>query len=497
MKTARLLAATTLTALGMALFSSPALAHPLGNFTINRFSGIELSGTSLRIHYVVDMAEIPAFQEKQAIGPRRTYPDSNAYLDHQVPQLTRNLSLELDGQPETLHASDHWLSFPPGQGGLTTLRIEVLYTTPAVSLGTHALAYRDTNYADRLGWKEIIATASGQAELRGSSVPTHSASNELKSYPQDRLTSPLDVTEAGMTLVPGLGGTTLPPFLDKARGGFRVVQDRYSELVAARTLTPIAIALSLVLAVGLGAAHALSPGHGKAVMAAYLVGSQRSPQHAAILGGTITMTHTIGVFALGAVTLLASAVITPERLYPYLTLASGLMVAALGISLVVSRTRLTLGAGPLLPTRTGPGAELAWQGHSHEHEHAGSHSHGLGEHTHQPPRPGTGMGPLVAMGVAGGLLPCPSALIVMLSAIALHRVAFGLVLIIAFSLGLALMLTGIGVALAAGAPLLARLPGRDRLPSGLRLARFVSVGAALVITVAGIVLTVQAVPALL
>ena len=107
------------------------------------------------------------------------------------------------------------------------------------------------------------------------------------------------------------------------------------------------------------------------------------------------------------------------------------------------------------------------------------------------------MGPLVAMGVAGGLLPCPSALIVMLSAIALHRVAFGLVLIIAFSLGLALMLTGIGVALAAGAPLLARLPGRDRLPSGLRLARFVSVGAALAITVAGIVLTVQAVPALL
>src|SRR6202022_777690 len=185
------------------------------------------------------------------------------------------------------------------------------------------------------------------------------------------------------------------------------------------------------------------------------------------LGGVIPNAPTDRVFALGAVTLLASAVITPERLYPYLTLASGLMVAALGISLVVSRTRLTLGAGPLLPTRTGPGAELAWQGHSHEHEHAGSHSHGLGEHTHQPPRPGTGMGPLVAMGVAGGLLPCPSALIVMLSAIALHRVAFGLVLIIAFSLGLALMLTGIGVALAAGAPLLARLPGRDRLPSGL------------------------------
>jgi nickel/cobalt transporter (NicO) family protein len=497
MKTVRLAAAVLLAALGTALFSSAALAHPLGNFTINRFSGIQLSGTSLRIHYVIDMAEIPAFQEQQNIGPGKTYPSSNAYLDHQVPQLTRNLALELDGHPATLQASDRSLSFPPGQGGLSTLRLEVLYTTPALSLGTHLLAYRDTNYADRLGWREVIARASGQAELRGSSVPTNSASNELKSYPQDRLTSPLDVTAASMTVVPGLGGGFLPPFLDKARGGFRVVQDRYSELVAARDLTPIAIALSLALAVGLGAVHALSPGHGKAVMAAYLVGTRRSPRHAAILGGTITVTHTVGVFALGAVTLLASAVITPERLYPYLTLASGLMVAALGIVLVISRTRLALGAETPSPARTGPGAALASDGHQHHDQHSVTHSHGLGEHTHAPPQPGAGMGSLVAMGVAGGLLPCPSALIVMLSAIALHRVAFGMVLIVAFSLGLALMLTGIGVSLAVGAPLLTRLPWRDKIPSGLRLARAVSVGAALVITIAGIVLTVEAVPAVL
>jgi nickel/cobalt exporter len=491
------MAAVMLAALGTALFGSIALAHPLGNFTINRYSGIELNGTDLRIHYVVDMAEIPAFQEKQNIGPGQTYADANAYLDHEVSQLSKNLSLEVDGQPGTLRASDRLLSFPPGQGGLSTLRIEVLYTAPAVALGTHALVYRDANYAGRLGWREITARASGQAQLRGSSVPTESVSNELKSYPQDRLTTPLDVTQARMTLVPGLGGGSLPAFLDKAQGGFRVVQDRYSELVAARDLTPIALALSLVLAVGLGAAHALSPGHGKAVMAAYLVGTRRSPRHAAILGGTITVTHTIGVFALGGVTLLASAVITPERLYPYLTLASGLTVAALGIGLLISRTRLAMEAGVLQPARTGPGAELALAGHGHVHDHFITHDHGLGEHSHQPPQPGAGMGSLVAMGVAGGLLPCPSALIVMLSAIALHRVAFGMILIVAFSIGLALMLTGIGVALAAGAPLLTRLPWRDKLPSGLRLARVISVGAALVIAIAGIVLTAEAVPALL
>ena len=241
--------------------------------------------------------------------------------------------------------------------------------------------------------------------------------------------------------------------------------------MAARDLTPVAILLSLLLAVGLGTAHALSPGHGKAVMAAYLVGTRRSPRHAAILGGTITVTHTVGVFALGAVTLLASAIITPERLYPYLTLASGLMVAALGISLVISRTRLALAMPALSPAPAGPVAALAGAGHSHDHGHGVTHTHGFGEHTHEPPQPGAGMGALVAMGVAGGLLPCPSALIVMLSAIALHRIGFGMMLIVAFSIGLALMLTGIGVALATGAPLLTRLPWRDRLPSGLRLAQ--------------------------
>jgi nickel/cobalt exporter len=480
-----------------ALAASPVagLAHPLGNFTINRYSGIALSGTDLRIHYVLDIAEIPAFQERQTIGLGNTYRDNSVYLDHRVFELTNNLSVELDGRPLALHVADRSLSFPPGQGGLDTMRIEVLYTMSALSLGSHALAYRDGNYAGHLGWSEITARASGGAQLRDSSVPPGSISNELKSYPQDRLASPLDVTQAGMTVVPGVGGGSLPPFLDKARGGFRVVQDRYSELVATQDLTPVAIAFSLMLAVALGAAHALSPGHGKAVMAAYLVGTRRSPRHAAILGSTITATHTIGVFALGAVTLLASAIITPERLYPYLTLASGLMVAALGVTLVVSRTRLALAANPTEASALAPGAEPSVAEHEHTQLH-GSHSHGLGHHTHEPHRPGSGIGAPIALGISGGLLPCPSALIVMLSAIAIHRIAFGMMLVVAFSIGLAVMLTGIGVALAIGAPLLNRLPWREKLPSGLRLARLLSVAAALVITIIGVVLTVEALPAL-
>ncbi len=479
MMTWRVGAAATLAAVAVAIFSEAAMAHPLGNFTINRYSGITLSGADLRVHYVVDLAEIPTYQERHDIGAGKTYPDDNAYLDRKVAELAKNLVVEVDGRAVALHTADRSLSFPAGQGGLDTMRIELLFTAPALSPGSRSLAYQDGNYPGRLGWKEITARASGGAQLRGSTVPTNSISNELRSYPQDQLTSPLAVTRASMTLVPGVGGRALPPFLDKAGGGFRAVQDRYTELVAAQDLTPIAITLSVLLAAALGAAHAFSPGHGKAVMAAYLVGTRRSSRHAAILGSTITATHTIGVFALGAVTLLASAIVTPERLYPYLTLASGLMVATLGITLVVSRTRLALAAG-------------STPRHPHSH---GSHS-GTGEHTHKPPQTGAGMGALIALGISGGLLPCPSALIVMLSAITIHRVAFGMVLVVAFSLGLALMLTVIGVALAAGAPLLNRLPWRDKLPSGLLVARLVSVGAALVITIVGIAVTLEAVPTL-
>lgn len=493
MKTWRWGLAATLAIGGLATFSVAGMAHPLGNFTINRYSGIAIHGTDLRIHYVIDMAEIPAYQERQTIGLGNTYKDNNAYLDHKISELSNNLALEVDGHPRALHPADRSLSFPAGQGGLDTMRIEVLYTTSALSLGSQTLAFRDGNYPRRLGWKEITARASGGAQLRASSVPSDSISKELKAYPQDRLTSPLDVTQASMTLVPGVANATLPPFLDKAPGGFHVIQDRYSELVTTRDLTPVAIALSLLLAVALGAAHALSPGHGKAVMGAYLVGTRRSPRHAAILGSTITATHTMGVFALGAVTLLASAIITPDRLYPYLTLASGLMVAALGIGLMVSRTRLALAPSPAGPDGIAYGSEAGSSDHEQLH---GAHSHGLGTHTHEPHPAGSGMGALVALGISGGLLPCPSALIVMLSAIAVHRVAFGMMLVVAFSLGLALMLTGIGVALASGAPLLGRLPWREKLPSGVRLVRLVSVAGALVITIVGVVLTVEAVSTL-
>ena len=226
------------------------------------------------------------------------------------------------------------------------------------------------------------------------------------------------------------------------------------------------IVLSLAIAAFWGAAHALTPGHGKAIVAGYLVGTKGRPVDAVLLGGIVTVTHTIGVFALGLVTLLLSQFIVPEALYPWLTLASGVLVIAVGASVLVGRFRR--------------------RGHAHGHHHHGhSHDHDHG-HSHAIDRRG-----LLGVGVAAGLLPCPSALVVLLSAIALHRIGFGLALIVAFSLGLAATITSIG--------LVAVLAKRafSRLSLNGPVVRLLPAASALVILAVGVGITLKALPEVL
>ena len=211
-----------------------------------------------------------------------------------------------------------------------------------------------------------------------------------------------------------------------------------------------------------GAAHALTPGHGKAIVAGYLVGTRGKPRHAVLLGLIVTATHTAGVFALGLVTLLLSRFIVPERLYPWLTLASGVLVVAVGAGVLAGRVR------------------RARAHHHHHHHHGQHHTH---EHTHDH-----GRGGLLGVGVAAGLLPCPSALVVLLSAIALHRVGFGLALIVAFSLGLAATVTAIGLL----AVLARRAFGRLSLDG--RLVRALPAASAFLILAVGVGITVRALP---
>jgi len=225
------------------------------------------------------------------------------------------------------------------------------------------------------------------------------------------------------------------------------------------------VLLSLLVAAFWGAAHALTPGHGKALVAGYLVGTRGRPRHAFALGATVTVTHTAGVFGLGLVTLGLSTVIVPEQLYPWLTLVSGVLVVGVGTGVLVRRAR---------------------NAHGH-HDHAHHHAH----HHHHDPQGDIGVRGILGIGAAAGLLPCPSALVVLLSAIALHRLAFGLALIVAFSVGLAATITAIGLV----AVLARRAFGRARLDGPL--IRALPALSAAVIVAVGLVITVKAIPAVI
>ena len=438
------LALIALALLALAL-PAGAAAHPLGNFTVNRHSELELSGGRVYLHYTLDLAEIPTFQ----IGARVR---RAAFAR----EAARSLELRLDGRRVPLRVLERRVATRPGAGGLKTLRLDVVYA--AAGTGSR-LSFRDRNFDERIGWREVVVRAENGAELHSSSVPSASESDGLRAYPSDLLRAPLDVTAATATFTLG-DGPGSPPALDEAaaaehRGG------GFEALVTRGDLSLGVILLSLAIAAFWGAAHALTPGHGKAIVAGYLVGTKGRPLDAVLLGGIVTVTHTIGVFALGLVTLLLSSFVVPETLYPWLTLVSGLLVVAVGASVLWSRAR---------------------RAHHHGHDLHHDHHHG---HDHVDRRG------LLGVGVAAGLLPCPSALVVLLSAIALHRVGFGLALIVAFSVGLAATITSIGLV----AVLAKRAFSRISLDGPL--VRLLPAASALVILVVGVGITLNALPEVL
>jgi ABC-type nickel/cobalt efflux system permease component RcnA len=438
-------------AVAAASLGLPALAaaHPLGNFTVNRFSRIEASGPRLYVRYVLDMAEIPTFQAVPI--------DAHAYAR----QIAHNAKLVVDGRPAALVPVRTALAHPLGAGGLDTTRLEVILAGPVLH-GRVSVAYHDNNYKDRIGWKEIVVGANA-----------YSTSDELRAYPKDLLQSPLDTTSVKTELEPGHGPDVAPALSSgkSLEAPDRVADTGFASLIGRSDLSTLVILASLAAALFWGAAHALSPGHGKTIVTAYLVGQRGTPRHAALLGLIVTMTHTIGVFALGIVTLALSQFIVPDRLYPWLNLATGLLVVGIGASVFWARWR-----------------HRRAHAHGHHHHHHDHHHDHAGQVRGSDPVTGPSFRSLLAVGISGGLLPCPSALVVLLAAISLHRVAFGLVLILAFSAGLALSITGIGLV-----AVLARRAFR-RLSFDGPLIRLLPAVSALVILAAGLAMTVRAVP---
>jgi nickel/cobalt transporter (NicO) family protein len=494
--------------------AGPAAAHPLGNFTVNQYSGLRVAPGGITVDYVLDLAEIPTYQIRSEVDR-----DPAGWRRATCARIAGEARLAVDGTAAPLAVASSTVDFPAGAAGLSTLRLGCQLRA-AVALGRREhVSYRIGSYADRVGWREVTAVGDG-ATLTGSTVPAVSRSARLTAYPADLLSAPLDERGADLDAAPGGGPAaavpTAAPGTPLARGVDRATS-AFTSLVARRDLTVAFGIVALLLSVFLGALHALAPGHGKTVMAAFLVGGRGTLRQALTVGLTVTATHTAGVLMLGTV-LTASVALAPQTLYPWLGVTSGLILAAVGISLF---RRVRAGGDLTHSHRHGPHGHSHGDhgGHGHGHGHGGhgdghdhgdhgdhgdehghgdhgdGHAHGH-DHDHGGQEHGRGHEPpavrrrgLLAMGFAGGLVPSPSALVVLLGAIALGRTWFGILLVVGYGAGMAAALMGIGLLLARARRMLERraLPPRVRL-----VARRLPLATALLVVIVGLGLAGQA-----
>lgn len=493
-----------------------ALAHPLGNFTINHASGLRIEADRIVVDHVIDMAEIPTFSAVHEIDTDvdGTVSDTEraAAATERCADQARALELTIGGDRVALGVTGSALSLPMGQGAPTLRLVCRLQATVSVGVAGK-VTFVDPTFAERAGWREI--TVVGDRMTVSGSVGAVSPSARLTRYPSGLLAQAPAVGSVAFSVV--AGGPALPPLVQPelagtdgatatestaaVPGGIGELGGDLAGLFGAKELTPLVIVLSLLAAAGLGVLHALSPGHGKTVMAAYLVGSRGTSRQAVGLGAVVTASHTLGVLALGAISLWASAIVPPERLYPILGMVSGVVV-------VVIAGWLLLGIGrrwwsDRAAERAHVAAHAAGTTHVHDHDHghghaheepgtddaAGWHTHGGVRHTHVPPAGQTiRWRGLVALGLAGGMVPSVSAIILLLGAVAAGRPAYGIALTLAFGVGMAAVLVGIGLGLVWARGWMDRLPQR---PRPFALGRFVPAGSAAVMLVAGALIAAQ------
>ena len=565
----RLVAALALTAL--VALPAAASAHPLGNFTINHYAGLTVRPDAVELDVVLDMAEIPTFQERQRMDANADGEVSEAEFAGQAEarcgELGGALAVTAGDAALVLAPTRADLGFPAGTGGLSTLRLECGFVAALAApiVGPTTIGFRDDSYAERLGWREVVVVGAGVTVETGD-LPTTSPSARLTAYPEDLLAAPLDIRSAEVTARPGggtggSGGSPVPvPVPDGAAvpGG---IGGDLPAIFRATDLTPAVALLALVTALGLGAFHALTPGHGKTLMAAYLVGTRGTAVHAVGLGLAVTVSHTLGILVLAGVVVGAEGVLPPEVVVRTAPVVAAITILGIGGWMLLAelrRRRAAIAMALAHPHNHDP--------HRHDHDHPPEHGHEHGhdrghdrphdhEHDHEPahdheraPEPApehaphwntgtgsipaasatagrmagpTGHGPapaadpndhehshggirhshlppagttitwrgLFALGLAGGLIPSTSALLILLGSIAAGRPAFGIVLVVAFGLGMAIVMTGVGLVMVVARSRL------DRLPRGSGLGRLAGAAplvASVVVLALGIYLTAQA-----
>jgi nickel/cobalt transporter (NicO) family protein len=534
-----------------------ALAHPLGNFTINHYAGIRVEPDRVILDVVIDQAEIPTFQEKLRIDT-----DSDGMVSDEeaeaervaaCPRLAPELTLTAGGRALPLVAVAAGLSFPPGAAGLETMRLVCTYTAalPAPLAVDTAIAFSDRSHIERIGWHEVTLTGSGVTVA--DDLPAASVSERLTVYPTSLLSQPLDMRSVAFMASPGgptlapwrvpeaqplAGAPTLYPAAEGAveapvrAGGPTVgsaaeasaapvgsaapvaaaavpggVGADISGLLETSDLTPLVLLGSIVAAMALGAGHALTPGHGKTLMGAYLVGTRGTAVHAVALGLSVTVSHTLGVLVLAAIVILFRGVLPAETFNRVAPAVSGILVLGIGAWLLLGQLRSRRGVAGTPGHDHRHGHDDAYEDGAYEHDHAHAHeptgtasprldldgTHSRGGIRHSHPRPtGTTMTwrSLFVLGLAGGVIPSTNALIILLATIATGRAAYGLVLVVAFGLGMAVVLGGVGLGLVLARDRIENLPARSSLG---RVAAYAPLAAGVVVFSLGVYLTTQAV----
>ncbi len=514
------------------LFVAPAAAHPLGNATVSHYDGLTLGPDHIDNFAVEDSAEIPTVARESSIDTDGNGTLSDAeratYAGTQCTSLATGVHVSVGTTALTWQVQSSDYSQRPGAASLPIGRLECrLHAAADLSVAT-TVSLEDNWDGAGIGWHEITAVADGVA-LTNSPVPAASISQALLVYPNDMLSSPLNVRSATLSVSPG-GASTYTPQKAGAQANWAVrtiskLTTTLNDLVKGRLDLGVGL-LAVLLSILLGAGHAMLPGHGKTIMAAYLVGKRGRLRDVVTVGATVTITHTAGVLVLGTLISL-SATFAPTAVEQSLGVVSGLIVVVVGVGLLIAadkRRRAAAatvaqslavvreadgadvalpsfataadnavhpthslavgGAGTMLtltPVRHASGdhahgdhahnhhahsdhahSDHADSDHDHDHDHdhdqdgagsdhkhgwlGGGHSHGPGGHTHTP-EAGFSRRGLIGLGAAGGLVPSPSALLVLLATIALGRTAFGVVLVLAYGVGMAGALTLAGLLL--------------------------------------------------
>lgn len=464
--------------LGFLLTAASGLeAHPLGNFSVSHYTRLEVSAKGVEVTYVLDLAEVPTYTllRDWKLDAKSPKTELDRKAGEQAQEWVKGLEFRAAGKriaPQFVRAAIQIFGEADGQA---VARIASTFELPGVP---SPLQFEDRNFTDRYGWKEIVIGSGDGAAIVTASQGSADRGAALTAYPADAIaSSPQDLRASvdwRMAGSPGVAARIVPieqpapvaapaqesqapsPTPSPAKGDF------LSRLLAKREIAWQWLLLGLVVAFGLGGAHALEPGHGKTIVAAYLVGSRGTMKHATVLGAVVTFTHTISVFLLGLAMLVLSQSVVPANIIKTLEAASGMAIVAIGAMLFYERLRQLLHAG-------------------HPHDH-GPHTH---THTHDLPEGEVTLGSLIALGVSGGLVPCPAALVIMLAAIAFGHVGAGLVLLAAFSLGLAGVLMAVGMMVLYARSWLPNPDAASRHP----IFRLVPVLSALIIVCLGLLMT--------